>query len=418
VTQNAKVFYPKIFMSQSFPPPPIQPLEQLHVKDGLMINAERWRRAHDYHQQRQNMLYQALNQPGIVAGLGIHLVAAPSEVPAKYRDQRWLEVQPGLAIDLSGNLIVVPHPVVFRIAAGETPMPDPMTVYLMISHVDPKNLVRREQPEVIQETFRLDEKTSPPEDLEIELCRIQLKPGEVELRCPDDVLDPEINQIDLRHRLLVQARPQGLARVALLQTMTMSKARSADPYTEVRHLSNLDSLLEAASALYPSLRGAPAQKLSLSEMNFGSLQDCNCLFFPGTSALTLDPNEVGLLKQFLETGGVFVAEVFPEDSSALASIQTLAQDLNISLQSLYQLPPKHPLKTQPFLFSALPGLYGQEIQILCGEGMVVMVGELSSAWGANSALAMSRGDIRTAQEFGINILHFASKRRSLKQLLS
>ncbi len=405
-------------MSQSFPPPPIQPLEQLHVKDGLMINAERWRRAHDYHQQRQNMLYQALNQPGIVAGLGIHLVAAPSEVPAKYRDQRWLEVQPGLAIDLSGNLIVVPHPVVFRIAAGETPMSEPMTVYLMISHVDPKNLVRREQPEVIQETFRLDEKTSPPEDLEIELCRIRLNPGEVELRCPDDVLDPEINQIDLRHRLLVQARPQGMAKVALLQATMTSKALAADPYGEVRHLSNLDFLLEAASVLYPSLRGEPAQKISLNEMNAKPLQDCNCLFFPGTSALTLEPNEISLLKQFLETGGVFVTEIFPEDSDALASVQTLAQSLDISLQPLHQLPPKHPLKTQPFLFSALPGLYGQEIQILCGDGMVAMVGELSSAWGANSALAMSRSDIRAAQEFGINILHFASKRRSLRQLLN
>ena len=405
-------------MSQSFPPPPIQPLEQLHVKDGLMINADRWRRAHDYHQQRQNMLYQAVNQPGIVAGLGIHLVAAPSEVPAKYRDQRWLEVQPGLAVDLSGNLIVVPHPVVFRIAAGETPMPEPMTVYLMISHVDPKNLVRREQPEVIQETFRLDEKTSLPEDLEIELCRILLKPGEVELSCPSDVLDPEINQIDLRHRLSVQARPQGVAKIALLQTLMTNKALAADPYMEVRHLSNLDFLIEAASALYPSLRGEPAQKAFLTEGNAGPLQDCNCLFILGTSDLTLEPHEINLLRQFLETGGIFVTEVFPEDSGALESVRTLAQNLGISLQSLHQLPPKHPLKTQPFLFSALPSLYGQEIQILYGDGMVAMVGELSSAWGANSALAMSRSDIRTAQEFGINILNFASKRRSLRQLLN
>jgi Domain of unknown function (DUF4159) len=405
-------------MSQSFPPPPIQPLEQLHVKDGLMINAERWRRAHEYHQQRQNMIYQALNQPGIVAGLAIHLVAAPSEVPAKYRDQRWLEVQPGLAIDLSGNLIVVPQPVVFRIAAGETLMPDPMTVYLTISHVDPKNLVRREQPEVIQETFRLDEKTSPPDNLEIELCRIQLKPGEVELRCPVDVLNPDLNQIDLRYRLLVQARPQEIAKVALVQTLTTSKASATDPYMEARYLSNLDFLLEASAALYPSLRGEPAQRFSLNAVDFGLLQDCNCLFISGTSALTLEPQETSLLKQFLETGGIFVTEVFPEDSSALESVQALAQNLDITLQSLHQLPPKHPLKTQPFLFSALPSLYGQEIQILCGGGMVVMIGELSSAWGANSALAMSRSDIRMAQEFGINILHFASKRRSLRQLLN
>jgi hypothetical protein len=180
-------------MSQSFPPPPVQPLEQLHVKDGLMINAERWRRAHDYHQQRQSMVYQALNQPGIVTGLGIHLVSAPADVPAKYRDRRWLEIQPGLAIDLAGNLIVVPHPVVFRISAGEMLEKETLDVYLTISHVDPKSLVRREQPEIIQETFRIDETTQAPTGFELEVCRIQLKPGEVELRQPEDVLSPGLN---------------------------------------------------------------------------------------------------------------------------------------------------------------------------------------------------------------------------------
>jgi hypothetical protein len=232
------------------------------------------------------------------------------------------------------------------------------------------------------------------------------------------VLSPEINHIDLRHRLLVQARPQARAKVALIQPMMADKAKLADSYTEARHLSNLDFLLEAAAALYPSLRGEPAQQFSLSQMDAEVLKDCNCLFIPGTSELTLDPSEISILKHFLEIGGVFVAEVFPEDSSAQESIRTLAQNLGISLQSLHQLPPKHPLKTQPFLFSALPKLYGQEIQILYGDGMIAMIGELSSAWGANSALAMSREDIRTAQEFGINILHFASRRRSLRQLLN
>jgi hypothetical protein len=45
------------------------------------------------------------------------------------------------------------------------------------------------------------------------------------------------------------------------------------------------------------------------------------------------------------------------------------------------------------------------------------VGDLSSAWGLDPDLSLSRADIRTAQELGINILHFAWKRRSMMQLL-
>ena len=43
-----------IIMSHPFPTPPIQPFERLQATDGLLVNAERWRKAHDYHRRRQN----------------------------------------------------------------------------------------------------------------------------------------------------------------------------------------------------------------------------------------------------------------------------------------------------------------------------------------------------------------------------
>ena len=53
-------------VSNFFPPPSINSLERLLVRDGLMLNAERWRRSQEYHRQRQNIHYQSLNQPGII----------------------------------------------------------------------------------------------------------------------------------------------------------------------------------------------------------------------------------------------------------------------------------------------------------------------------------------------------------------
>jgi hypothetical protein len=68
------------------------------------------------------------------------------------------------------------------------------------------------------------------------------------------------------------------------------------------------------------------------------------------------------------------------------------------------------------LFAALPTINYQPIQILVGGGIIVTIGNLSSAWGLDEELSYSRETIRTAQEMGINILHFAWRRRQLTQL--
>ena len=103
-------------MTHPFPSPTIAPMQRQQVRDGLLLTAERWQRAHDYQRKRQNLHYQSINQPGIVCGLGVRVIPAPEEVAAQYRDNRWVQIQPGIAIDLEGNPIVVPHQINFRIA--------------------------------------------------------------------------------------------------------------------------------------------------------------------------------------------------------------------------------------------------------------------------------------------------------------
>jgi len=55
--------------------------------------------------------------------------------------------------------------------------------------------------------------------------------------------------------------------------------------------------------------------------------------------------------------------------------------------------------------------------VLNREGIIVVIGNLSSAWGLNGNLSLSRETIRSAQEMGMNILHFAWRRRELTQLV-
>lgn len=232
-------------MTHPYPTPSIQPFNRLNVTDGLLITAERWKRTQDYHRQRQNVHCQAVNQPGIVCGLGVSVIPAPAHNQARDRDERWVQVQPGIAIDLEGNLIVVPKPFDYHIDT-ELKKAEPITVYLVVNYRDPDQL-QSQIGESVQETYRLEETTSPPRSQDVELCRLLLQAGKVVIRTPEDVFFPGYNQLDLRYRVQAQSRPQALVRVAQLNR--------SDP-DAARNFFHLEALLQSLETLYPALKGA------------------------------------------------------------------------------------------------------------------------------------------------------------------
>ncbi len=387
-------------MSHPFPTPPIKSFERLQAADGLLINAQRWQQAHDYHRQRQNLHYQSIDQPGIVCGLGVRLIPAPQKVEAKYRDNRWIQIQPGIAIDVSGNPIVIPRPIDFRIAT-EVSGKEPITVYLVATYIDPDDLRREAKREVVQETFRIDEKSTTPPSLDVEICRILLQPGEVKLAPTADVFFPGYNNIDLRYRRLAQARPQAVVRVA--------QVNHSDPEC-ARNFFQIPYLLQAVESLYPSLRGAE----ELGQVTFSdNMSDFDLLYFTGRQALKLNSRELESLKTYLNTGGVLLIDVPADANDAIESTQALAQLVESPLRPLEECRRDHPLRTKPFLFAALPIVDRQSIRILTGGGIILIVGDLAAAWGLDRELTLSRITIRTAQELGVNILQFAWKRRQL-----
>lgn len=393
-------------MAQPFPLPPIKLLERLLVSDSLLINAERWSIAHEYHRQRQNLHYQSLNQPGIVCGLGVHLIPVPPEIPADYRDRRWVEIQPGIAIDLAGNPIIVPQPETYRIAA-QVPASELLIVYLVVSYVDPEKL-RRQESSVVQETFRIDEKLSPPTDTEVELCRVLLQPGTVELKNPTDVFSPGSNQLDLRYRTQARSRPQAVMQVA----QVVHQAEHAGNFA------NLSFLLQSVLGLYPPLLTGAVTQLNLATPELSMLLAAyDLLFLTGGESFSLTPEEFAGLKSYLDTGGVLLVDAPTDGAAMIESILGLAKQLGTPLEDLKRMNRNHPLRTQPFLFAALPTLNRQQIHIAYGGGIVLVVGQLSAAWGLDQELSLPRETIRTAQELGINILHFAWYRRRMMQLL-
>jgi hypothetical protein len=387
-------------MSHPFPTPPIKSFERLQAADGLLITAQRWQQAHEYHRQRQNAHYQSINQPGIVCGLGVRIIPAPQKIEAKYRDQRWIQIQPGIAIDVAGNPIVISRPINFRIAT-EVSGKEPVTVYLVATYIDPDRLRRDAQREVVQETFRIDEKSTTPPNLDVEICRILLQPGQVIITPTADVFFPGYNNIDLRYRRLAQARPQAIVRVA--------QVNHRDPDC-ARNFFQIPYLLQAVEALYPSLRGGE----ELGQVTFNdNMSDYDLLYFTGTQALELNSQEFEFLKGYLNSGGVLLVDAPIDATDLIEKTQILGQKLESPLRPLSEWRRDHPLRTKPFLFAALPILDRQPIQILIGGGIILIIGDLAAAWGLDRELSLSRITIRTAQELGVNILQFAWKRRQL-----
>lgn len=396
-------------MSKScFPTPTIAPFHRLYVYDSLMMNAQRWSLAHDYHRRRQNVHYQALNQPGIVCGLGVRLIDAPESTEARFRDQRWIEIQPGMAIDVEGNVIVVDPKIdrCYRIAA-KAPTIGTITVYVVVSYVEPEKPLYQHPPETLQEQFRFDQKTTPPAPHEVELCRIQIGSDFIQLQHPQDVFFPKQNQLDLRYRQQAQIRP--------LTVVTAAQVGETSSYYQGSTQANLSAFMRSVSALYPPLQGDP--KIGQVTLQLRSnATEYDLLYLTDSQLLQSSANELDALKKYLSTGGVILIETAPDTQKVSTLIDCITQQLETPLQTWKEMQ-NHPLRSQPFLFANLPTIAGEIIHLWNGGGVILVSGNLSAAWGGDEALNLCRNEIRSAQELGINILNFAYCCRHMTRLL-
>lgn len=434
---------------------PIEPFQRLFVSDGLLLTAERWRIAHEYHRKRQNVHYQSLNQAGIVAGLGVCVIDAPDTIAQEHRDGRWLQIQQGVAIDGFGNPIVVPEPITFRVASP-APIEGQSMVYIVLRYVDPERLQGLGDRDLVQETFRIDETTRVPTSDAVELCRICLQPGEVRLSSATDVLHPAAADLDLRFRQVAQARP--VHQVVIAQVVSEAAPIAIASVTE-----QLQSLVQSLPILTPTMQGdvLPPLNLTLADRPQSPV---DLLYVTWQQLLTFTAAEQLVLRRYMTAGTMLLVEVSIEEASikemsmirqqlqeAIASVaqvtdsaemhrdlatelaavdetlktqlqtlmttlQTCVAPLGITVDPEALLPRNHPLRQDPFLFAQLPHVEGHPVQLFNWGSLVLCIGSLSTTWGLDEALTLPRETIRTAQEMGINLLYYAWRRRQLTQL--
>ena len=434
--------------------PAIKAFERLQASDGLLITADHWQRTQNYHRQRQNVYYQSLYQAGIVSGLGVTVTAAPVEIEARYRNGRWITIQPGMAIDAQGNPIVVTEPCVFQVQSLFTEG-SPKTVYIVLNYVDPDELRCPPGQDWVQETFRIVEKITL-DVLDVELCRIHLNPGAEALTIATNVFAPEPNSLDLTYRHSIRRRAEGGVSIAQLVDPVAANAGASQGLTH---------LLKAVNVLYPALVGeTPILDVPLDIVAEPRLGDRDLLYLPYTLLPRLSVTVQSTLQDFVRAGGTVLIAMDEGDSrqrelaqirrelleaitatpndpnvapivgSAQAeiaaidaemtqfvatirqSIRPLMDQLNLSLPGDGAIASDHPLRTTPFLFGSWPLVEGHPIDLFCWGSILLMVGPLPPIWGPDPTGMRSRETIRTAHEMGINLLHYAWRRQQLLQL--
>ncbi|PZV14096.1 MAG: hypothetical protein DCF22_09470 [Leptolyngbya sp.] len=435
-------------MPESRDYPRLELFERWQIRDGMPINAECWQHAHTYHRHRQNFHYQSLYEPGIVYGLGVAVV--PDQP-----DGRLLQVQPGVAIDIAGNPIIVQSPEEFRLTSAPNDG-QALVVYLVVNYVDPDDLRLNLTAKTQYESFRIVEKLHlDPQD--IELCRIDLQAGVTQLQAPTNVFAPSWNQLDFRDRRQPQPQPQLRVRVGLVTD------ESPDSLTQ----NGFTDLLRSLPGLYPTLHAdSTLQTFSAQALGREFTLDCQLLHIPYHVLLALPNPAIQRLQSFLARGGIVLAvadfdavdlldlldigqelrlglleaerdrdlfnqtgiqlqqEITANQSAITEQITTVKQSiaaiasrLGVSSTEPGELSNAHPLQWQPFTFSQLPTYQGHPIILKNWDGLVLMLGDLTRCWSHSASPPIPRETLRSAQEWGINLLHFAAQRQQWTQAL-
>ena len=356
-----------------------------------------------------------------------------------------LELQPGVAIDHQGNIIVVPESRKYRIDGNVPPQKTSQTIYLVLRYRDPDDLHGSQTKDIVTEQFRLDEKTEPPNIGEIEICRFEILPKKVELKPASNVFAPGYNTLDLRYRKRASVRSQGIVKATIYNCSNPEE-------------SGLFLLLKTLRSLYSFLEGdLDIDDTFLTPEESSELLNNDLLYITESQFLTLEPLQRLEIQKYINSGGTILIDANIQESKlaqlerskqelskALAKIanlsvlanrqQELQQELNkinedfvanfqkittiieqmgFSLNNWNSLPYNYPLKFEPFLFSIPPIINEYQNQIWIGEGIILLLGNLSSAWALDSSLFLSREILRNAQEMGINILNYAWQRKLL-----
>ena len=384
-------------------------LKRVNPFQGLVIDADTWRDAHNYHRDQQRLHMLAFHKVGVVEGL---------EVTANNPPDLSVGIHPGMAIDPEGNVIIVSQAQRYRIQTREKGV-----IYLIVQFrevpSEPYQPPEGGQPTRILEAYRIQEREKLPTEPYLELARIDFDPAEEAIKDAKNPSHPGKNEINLSSRQEVTAAvtvpppvtPEKPAATAPeitsppTETITLGHAVLGGASKDLHRdgLKNLIREINRQANFVANLQ----ENIPLIDKN---INRCTLLYLTGNSPFELTTEQQAALSAFLQAGGVIFGEGCPEGETESKgakefglAFNQLASQLKCKLEMVQR---GHPLLSAVHVFSDVP--QGAEpVMLLEGGHMVYSGSDYGCAWqGGHQGHPLSREIIRSSFEMGTNIVAY------------
>jgi hypothetical protein len=358
--------------------------------NGLLVDAELWAAAHDFHRLHQQRHALIMHGPGIAGGL---------EVVAHEPPNRTLIIYPGLAIDPTGNVILLPECERYTV---QTEQPGPVYVLLQFREVasGARGPAGAGAPTHLREAYRITEHRSLPEEPHVELARIWLTGGREPIMDAADPFSPAPNQINLSHRL--ESGGLAVGEITIGQAWLDAMPAPIHPALPLR----LVQLLGGSSHYRARFIGQvpPAE----------AVNKCDLLYVSSGTNISLSGGDVEGLRAFLDSGGAILGDsCYAEAGDGgqdpfAATFGDLANKLGRSLKPVDR---SMALLREPYTFGAPPP-GSAKATMLAADGLIYCGADYGCAvTGGHAKKPLERETIRAAGEMLVNVAVYAFVRR-------
>ena len=399
-------------------------LKRVNPFQGLVIDSDTWRDAHEYHRGQQRLHMLAFHNVGIVGGLKV-VAGKPADLS--------VSIQPGMAVDDEGNVIIVPETQHYQIQTKEK-----STIYLIIQFrevpTEPYQPPEGGQPTRIIEAYRIQEREKLPDEPYLELCRINFDPVEKTIKNTSKSSKAGKNEIDLSFRqevtelsTLPAEKPpvekppaeKPTAEKTDVQTQTTETVSSPLEYITIGHAvlsgddkdlhtTGLQNLVKAINR-QGNYEASLVDNITLDE----SVKQYSILYLTGVGGFELTDKQSSALGAFIQSGRMVFGEGCADGQQETSSkgskefglaFNQLAGILECKLEIVTR---DHPLLSACHVFAEVP--QGAEpAMLLAGGKMIYSGGDYGCAWqGGHRDAPLNRDIIRDSFEMGMNIITYA-----------
>ena len=344
-----------------------------HIKpyDGMSVTANVWEQAHGEHRQTDQAHNLFFHGAGIVTGL---------EVVASDPPDRYVFISPGVAVDQAGNVIVLTEPVAYDFGNNVEG-----TLYLMLGHGTREAGGVNKDEKFLHDEFVIAARLAVPKRPAVELARITLDGPNKPIQNARQLAHPKNGELDLRFRSAIMTTSRRLVRIGLIGLGNEAP----------QVVSGWEFLARACQQL-SSYMLIVDDGLTLET----DLATYDLVFISGSGSFKLNAGQQKSLREYLETGrGLFCDAL---DKAADTSFNAVFEKLG---RALAPLAAGDELLSTPFLFNVPPSGASQA-QVLRDKQIIYSNAGYSLAWaGKMPTEHNTRADIRSAHEWGINIIH-------------